>query len=99
MEDGIMQNSIGAATEVNTRKFRSPTRILVRSFRMSRDNWKEKYQELQKKLKRLQVQAYDACKSRDSWRERAKNAEGEVAKLLSEQTCSVSPESDVSKKK
>lgn len=60
------------------RKLLSPVRILLRSYRKSRDNWKAKYQKLQPKLKRLQVQAHDACESRDGWRERAEAAEREL---------------------
>lgn len=63
------------------RKFTSPARVLVRSLRMSRDNWKQKYQKLQQDAKRLQVRASDAGRSRDGWRQRAEAAEQELARL------------------
>lgn len=63
---------------IAVRRFLSPARVLVRSLRLSRDNWKGKYQKLQQKLKRYQVQAHDACNSRDGWRERAVAAEWEL---------------------
>ena len=60
------------------RRFHSPVRVTVRSLRLSRDNWKGKYQKLQQKLKRFQVQAHDACQSRDDRRERVEAAEREL---------------------
>ena len=36
----------------NERKYRSPNRILVRSFRMARDKWKQKYMDTRADLKR-----------------------------------------------
>ena len=39
------------ATANNKRKFRSPNRVLARSFRLARDKWKQKYMELRAKLK------------------------------------------------
>ena len=67
-----------ASAPIVVRRFLSPVRVTVRSLRLSRDNWKGKYQKLQQKLKRFQVQAHDACQSRDGWRERAEAAEREL---------------------
>lgn len=73
--------------------YSSPKRVLIRSLRMSRDNWKEKHAELQSRVKRLRVQAYDACQSRDGWRARAEAAERELEKLRVQATLPVAPES------
>ena len=89
-DDPFMATVIASSAPV--RKFKSPARILVRSFRMSRDNWKGKYQKLQQTAKRAQVRAYDACHSRDVWRERAEAAERELEQLRSQATPSVAPE-------
>lgn len=81
------------ATDVTSqprvRKFSSPPHVIVRSLLMSRDNWKMKYQELQEKLKRAQVRAYDSMKSREGWRERAEAAERELKRLRSEASLEV----------
>ena len=61
--------------------FRSPLRILVRSFRMSRDKWKAKAGQLRVELKRLKVSVHDLQQSRAAWRVRAEQAEGELAAL------------------
>ena len=63
------------------REFLSPLRILVRSFRMSRDKWKAKAGRLKVDMKRLKVNVHDLQKSRASWRVRAEVAEGELAAL------------------
>ncbi len=40
-----------AATACNERRFRSPNRILARSFRLARDKWKQKYMKVRAELK------------------------------------------------
>ncbi len=59
----------------NERKYRSPNRILVRSFRMARDKWKQKYMDTRADLKRSRQLATERGDSRDRWR-----AECEAAK-------------------
>jgi hypothetical protein len=39
-----------APVAAGQRRFRSPNRILARSFRLGRDRWKDKYQSVQAKL-------------------------------------------------
>lgn len=63
------------------RDFLSPLRILVRSFRLSRDKWKAKAVRLKVEVKRLKVSVHDVQQSRASWRARAEAAEGELAAL------------------
>ncbi len=56
------------ATANNKRKFRSPNRVLARSFRLARDKWKQKYMELRAKLKSARQLATERGTSRDRWR-------------------------------
>ena len=59
----------GAAKNVSD--FRSPLRVLVASFRKSRDRWKQKCIDAKVDRKRLQVRVADVSKSRDGWRDKA----------------------------
>ena len=52
----------------NERKYRSPNRILVRSFRIARDKWKKKYMDTRADLKRSRQLATERGDSRDRWR-------------------------------
>ena len=63
------------------REFVSPLRILVRSFRASRDKWKAKSGQLKVEVKRLKVNVYDVQQSRATWRQRAEAAERELAAM------------------
>lgn len=55
----------------DVREFVSPLRILVRSFRLSRDQWKAKSVHLKVEVKRLKVNVHDVQQSRAAWRQRA----------------------------
>ena len=75
----------------NERQFKSPNRVLARSFRISRDAWKEKYMLLQADLKSAKQLASERGQSRDHWRAafedaqaRAKQAEVIVQQQLRE---------------
>ena len=63
------------------REFVSPLRILVPSFRASRDKWKAKSGQMKAEVKRLKVNVYDVQQSRATWRQRAEAAESELAAL------------------
>ena len=63
------------------REFLSPSRILVRSFRASRDKWKAKSGRMKADVKRLKVNVSDVQQSRATWRQRAEAAESELAAL------------------
>ena len=56
------------ATANNKRKFRSPNRVLARSFRLARDKWKQKYMELRANLKSARQLPTERGTSRDLWR-------------------------------
>ena len=52
----------------NQRKYRSPHRILARSFRIARDKWKQKYMDARADLKRARQLATERGGARDRWR-------------------------------
>lgn len=54
---------------------------LVRYFKDSRDNWKKKALEKQKKLRLLEQKVRDLEKSREQWKYKAKESEKQVKKL------------------
>ncbi|MGK7925110.1 MAG: hypothetical protein AB4290_07665 [Spirulina sp.] len=61
-----------------------PLTRLVRYLKSSRDNWKEKALEKQKKLRAIEQKVRDVEKSREKWKNRAKEAEKEIKKLKKE---------------
>jgi len=58
----------------------SSTSFAHRAWRLvkSRDNWKDKNNDKQSKIKALEVKARDLSVSRDIWKERARRAEAEL---------------------
>jgi len=62
-----IQELIAKATD-NERKYRSPNRVLARSFRLARDKWKQKYMDTRAALKRARQLATERGDSRDRWR-------------------------------
>jgi hypothetical protein len=54
--------------ELESRAFRSPTRVLARSFRISRDRWREKHHGVQAKLEQERQLSCERGQSRDRWR-------------------------------
>lgn len=81
------------------REFLSPLRILVRSFRVSRDKWKAKASQLRVDIKRLKVSVHDVQLSRAAWRERAEKAEGELAALPARTAPSAAPSAEAAPQK
>lgn len=77
-----MESSQGSDVEVvgGSRRFLSPSRVLLRSFRLSRDGWKEKHHAVQAKLEQERQLSAERGQSRDRWRGRA-----EAAELLAQQ--------------
>lgn len=73
------------------RRFTSPNRVLARSFRLSRDKWKQKHHQVQAELEKARQLAAERGTARDRWRERcdqatarAKAAEARAAQLQDE---------------
>jgi hypothetical protein len=71
----VAAQEVASKTANNERKYRSPNRILARSFRMARDKWKQKYMNARADLKRARQLATERGDSRDRW-----HAECEAAK-------------------
>ena len=72
---------------LNGRRFLSPQRVLIRSFRMSRDNWKIKHQAVQEKLEQERQLSADRGRSREQWKQKFESAtsRAEQADLLAQQ--------------
>jgi hypothetical protein len=62
--------------------FRSPKRALARSFRLSRDRWKEKAGQRRQQIKSLQVRVRDLQASRDLWKDKALHLQRQLDQLL-----------------
>jgi len=71
----------------NGRKYRSPNRVLARSFRMARDKWKQKYMDTRAELKRARQLATERGDSRDRWRGECEAAieQARAAEMLSQE--------------
>jgi len=84
-----MELSQGSLAEVacGTRRYRSPNRILVRSFRIGRDKWKVRHHVVQAKLEQVRQLSAERGTSRDRWREDCKAAvtRAEAAEALAAQ--------------
>jgi len=78
------QTATTTPTDQGQKSFKSPRRILLRSFLRSRERWKAKYMRQKPKLKQLRNRAADAARARDRWRERAETAEAEAVHLRAE---------------
>ena len=55
--------------------YRSPWRVLARSFEKSRDRWKAKYMTLQERIKAFRTEVRDLRRSRDRWQSKAEDLE------------------------
>ena len=58
--------------------YKSPLKKLVKFFELSRNNWKEKYFEKKKELKRLLNRIYDLENRKNEWKDRALKAEDKL---------------------
>jgi len=61
--------------------YKSPLKKLVKFFETSRDNWKNKYNEKKKELKRAKNQINDLKHRKEDWKDRAVKAEDELKEL------------------
>ena len=87
----VAAQEVASKTASNERKYRSPNRVLARSFRMARDKWKQKYMDVRAELKRARQLATERGDSRDRWRveceaaiEQARAAETQAQERLQE---------------
>lgn len=67
------------------KEYKSPDSRLARIFQISRDNWKERALEKQRKIRYLEVKVRDVTTSRDYWKDRAKEAESKLNEQINEQ--------------
>ena len=58
----------------NARRYSSPNRVLARSMRISRDNWKIKHPAVQEKLEQERQLSADRGRSRDQWKQKCETA-------------------------
>ena len=75
---------------MDAQPFKSPTRKLVRFFQRSRDGWKRKYMEIKRERKKLTNQVRAVEKSREHWKEVARQERERAQQLereLEEQKC------------
>ena len=63
---------------------KSPVRILVRRFRSSRDNWKQKCLQAKNDIKRFKNKAADAVRSRDQWKQKFEHLQERTESLEAE---------------
>jgi hypothetical protein len=64
----VVSQEVASMESSNERKYRSPNRVLVRSFRISRNKWKKKYMDTRADLKRSRQLATERGDARDRWR-------------------------------
>ena len=72
------------ATGMESVTYRSPLRKLVHFFQRSRDGWKEKYQNLKQRCKKLSNQVRAVEKSREHWQETVKEQRRQLKALEEE---------------
>ena len=80
----VMDKPVESQHQTAARRFTSPNRILARSFRLSRDKWKQKHQQVQAKLEQARQLAAERGTARDRWRERCEQATASAARLQDE---------------
>jgi hypothetical protein len=82
----VETQAVASTATNNERKYRSPNRVLARSFRIGRDKWKQKYMETRAELKRVRQLAAERGASRDRWRAEceAANEQARAAETLSQ---------------
>ena len=79
-----MELSSQVGSRVNLDGYRTPLGKLARRFKASVELWKAKYQELRRQIKRFQNRAADARRSRDRWKEQAKQWKATAQQLEDE---------------
>jgi chromosome segregation ATPase len=67
-----------------TKDYKSPPHALIGFFRKSRDNWKRKYQVIQRQLKKFKNTVSDLTKSREQWKLKAEQAIDQLTVLKAE---------------
>ena len=71
-----------------SKSFRSPWRVLARSFEKSRDRWKAKYTTLQERIKAFRTEIRDLKRSRDRWQLKAEEFKQQLDEFRAEMPAS-----------
>lgn len=66
------------------KEYKSTDSRLAHIFQSSRDSWKQRALEKQRKVRYLEVKVRDVTKSRDYWKDRAKEAESKLNEQINE---------------
>lgn len=77
------KDSIGG--RVKMKNFKTPVSRLAHIFKNSRDQWKQRTTEKQKRIKSLEVKLRDVSESRDKWKQKAKELEQALQQIKKEQ--------------
>ena len=64
--------------------FKSPERRLVRLFQKSREQWRKRATEKQKKMRGMEIKIRDLSTSRDLWKAKALSAQRQQEQLQEE---------------
>jgi cell division protein FtsB len=70
--------------DLKQRSYRSPKRVLARSFEISRDGWKKKYKAMQERNEAFRTEVRDLRRSRDKWRAQAEDLQQQLDALRAE---------------
>lgn len=62
-------------------QYKSPSSRLARLFHNSREQWKQRAADKQKKLRALETKVRDLTSSREQWKQRARTAEQDLRQL------------------
>jgi septal ring factor EnvC (AmiA/AmiB activator) len=82
-----MESNMATCAEASAKEsgsYRSPWRVLARAFEKSRDRWKEKYKQLQERIKAIGTELRDLRRSRERWRADAEALRRELDELKAE---------------
>jgi chromosome segregation ATPase len=81
MDATLSGETTAQAQKQATKDYKSRSGALIRCFRKSRDLWKRKYQDLKSLVKLLKNRVADVTKSREQWRLKAEQANGQLTAL------------------
>jgi hypothetical protein len=68
----------------STNQYSSPIKKLVQFFESSRDSWKGKYMAVKQSCRALEGNVRDLSKSRDKWKQEAKQANKQLEEMRKE---------------
>jgi len=72
--------------------YKSPLSRLVGVFKKSRERWKERTKQKQRKVRALEIKVRDLSRSREHWKQKAKQAQQELDQLKEEAAIKTEPD-------